>query len=58
MPELSSDESREDDWIGRRIGHIRIVGRLGESSFATVYHGIDETLGRSVALVAAPPSGE
>jgi tetratricopeptide (TPR) repeat protein/predicted Ser/Thr protein kinase len=37
-------------FIGASVGHIRIVGQLGEGGMGEVYVGVDETLQRRVAL--------
>ncbi|HEX6097470.1 MAG TPA: protein kinase [Thermoanaerobaculia bacterium] len=36
--------------IGARIGHIRVLGVLGQGGMGDVYHGVDERLNRPVAL--------
>ena len=36
--------------VGRTIGNIRIVDRIGKGGMGEVYAGLDETLGRRVAL--------
>ncbi len=41
-----------DDLVGQRVGHIKIVGKLGLGGFGTVYDGFDEALGRRVAVKA------
>jgi tetratricopeptide (TPR) repeat protein len=41
--------------VGRRIGHIEVVGTLGEGGMGTVYEGFDRTLERRVALKAIRP---
>jgi len=38
------------DFVGKVVGHIRVVGRLGRGGMGVVYEGFDETLQRRVAL--------
>ncbi len=38
--------------VGKAIGHIRIVGRLGEGGMGEVYAGFDDKLERKVAVKA------
>lgn len=45
-------ECSAEEQVGRRVGHIKIVGKLGFGGFGTVYEGFDEALGRRVALKA------
>ena len=41
--------------VDGRIGHFKVVGELGRGGMGTVYVGLDETLGRRVALKVIRP---
>jgi serine/threonine-protein kinase len=38
------------DWLGKLVGHVRVVDVLGHGGMGSVYVGYDEKLGRKVAL--------
>jgi serine/threonine protein kinase len=46
------NDSVTTDLLGKRVGHVRIVGLLGSGAMGSVYVGFDEKLGRRVALKA------
>jgi serine/threonine-protein kinase len=40
----------DTDWLGKLVGHVRVVDVLGHGGMGSVYVGYDEKLGRKVAL--------
>lgn len=51
-PEEQPEELPTDPMVGRTVGTIRLTGVLGGGGMGTVYRGIDEKLGRTVAVKA------
>jgi serine/threonine protein kinase len=48
-------EEAEDPFLGAHVGQCRIVSKLGEGGFGTVYRAIDETLRIPVAIKIVKP---
>lgn len=53
MRRRESDES--DEYLGRKLGHFRIINRIGGGGMGTVYRALDESLQRYVALKVLRP---
>ncbi|MFH0965623.1 MAG: serine/threonine-protein kinase [Planctomycetota bacterium] len=51
-----TDQSK-DRFLGRTVGHFRIVARLGRGGTASVYRALDTRLDRKVALKILPNDG-
>ncbi len=47
---LVAEESEPRRYLGRRVGHVRLVELLGEGGMGRVYKGFDEWLQRPVAV--------
>ena len=51
----STDSTGASDLTGMRFGYVRIQSRLGQGGMGRVYRGVDERLGRPVALKVLRP---
>lgn len=45
-----AEKSRLDPLIGRKIGGTQIIGKIGDGQFGSVFKGVVEELGRTVAV--------
>ncbi len=50
-------KSSDDTNIGRRLGHFKILSRIGVGGMGAVYHALDESLQRYVALKVIRSAG-